>query len=261
MFASLRSIQAVISKSRPLFCSVFFAVSSGCSSYTPKPLPTVEFSSIPVQYTEGDIQLGAEVYVQLDRQTAVFDAELSKCSVLPVRVLVRNLGQRAVWVRSTDVELDLPDGPQLTPIDVFTVGRCGETLARGEPPTPIIAPPAPLWGLGPQVGAVSGLIGATIGLGSLAVAEASVNNPRIAHYQKIELRAAVLRQNESTHGFVFFYVPPDNQLSDTAVMNVRLHDAEDDSSFSVRLPLSGLRFETQSPGSKPEKTGNSGRKP
>jgi hypothetical protein len=87
---------------------------------------------------------------------------------------------------------------------------------------------------------MAGLIGAAVGVASLAAAEAGAKDPRIAHYQRIELRGALLRQHESTHGFIFFYILPDKQLPDTAELVVRLNDAVDESSFSVRLPFSGL---------------------
>ena len=105
-----------------------------------------------------------------------------------------------------------------------------------------------------QAGSMVGLIGAAVGVASLAAAEAGVKDPRIAHYQRIELRGALLRQHESTHGFIFFHIPPDRQFPDAAELVVRLNDAVDESSLSVRLPLSGLILQTGSPGVGIEKT-------
>ena len=231
-----------------LICSVLLAVSSGCASNAAKPVPLPEFSAMPARCTQGDVQLGGDAYAQSDRQAAVFDAELGKCGVLPIQLVVQNMGQRAVWVRSTEVRLDFADGTELSPIDVFTVGRCGSALAAGEQPPPIVAPTHPMWGLGPQAGSMAGLIGAAVGVTSLAAAEAGAKDPRVAHYQRIELRGALLRQHESTHGFIFFHIPQDKQLPDTAELVVRLNDAVDESSFSVRLPLSGLILQAGSPG-------------
>jgi hypothetical protein len=96
-----------------------------------------------------------------------------------------------------------------------------------------------MWGLGPQAGSLAGLIGAAVGLASYASAESGARDPRVANYQRNELRGALLRQHDSTHGFVFFYVPSEKQMTETVELIVRLHDAEDESSIAVRVPLTG----------------------
>jgi hypothetical protein len=189
---------------------------------------------------ERDIRIGVDPYIETERQAAVFDIDLGKCRVLPIQLLVQNQGQRALWVRSTEVRLDFTDGTQLRPIDVFAVGRCESAGAAGEQPSLITPPTQPMWGLGPQAGAVSGLVGAAVGVTSFAIAEGSVRDPRTADLQRKELRGALLRQNDSTNGFIFFYIPLDKQLPDNAELVVQLHDILDESSFAVRLPLTQL---------------------
>lgn len=187
-----------------LFCSVLLITSGGCASYTAKPVPVPEFGAMPVRYMERDMRIGVDPYIEIERQAAVFDVDLGKCRVLPIQLLVQNQGQRAVWVRSTDVRLNFADGTQLSPIDVFTVGRCGSPGTVGEQPSPVTPPTQPMWGLGPQAGALAGLVGAAVGATSLAIAEGSARDPRTADLQRKELRGSLLRQNNSTNGFIFF---------------------------------------------------------
>ncbi len=220
---------------------VLLIISGGCASYTAKRMPAPQFSAMAVRYTEGDIRIGADPYLDADRQTAAFDVDLSKCGVLPIQLFVQNQGERALWVRPTEVKLDFADGTQISPIDVFTVGRCGKVGPGGEQASLITPPTQPMYGLGPQAGAAAGLFGVLIGVTSLAVAETGARDPRVVNYRENELRGALLRKNDSTHGFVFFYAPSDKQLSNSADLVVRFNDAADESSFTVRLLVSILK--------------------
>lgn len=194
---------------------------SGCASHTPSSMPVPKAGAMLAWRTEGSVAIGADPYVEKDRQKAIFDGDLAAAGVLPILVLIRNEGSRVRFVRASTITLTLPDGGELGPVGTTAVvakmesaaGVIGSTIAFG-------------------------IIGALVAGGAQDKARAS----RLADYQSKQLQTVKLRKGESTHGFVYFIPPPGTAFFTEATLAVKVVDVEDFASFAVRLPLSGLDF-------------------
>ena len=192
---------------------------TGCASYTPSSMPVPKAGGMPVERTEGDVAVGADPYVEEDRQKVVFDGALTDEGVLPVLVHVRNEGRRRLLVRPSTMTLTFRDGSQVSPVGATAVAAKIESSA--------------------------GVIGWTIAFGLIGFlaassAEDKARAARLADYRSKELQDVTLAKGEATHGFVYFIPPPGTPSFTEAVLTVKLVDAEDFTGIVVRLPLSEL---------------------
>src|SRR3990170_2939209 len=189
---------------------------TGCASYTPSSMPVPKAGGMPVERTEGDVAVGADPYVEEDRQKVVFDGALTDEGVLPVLVHVRNEGRRRLLVRPSTMTLTFRDGSQVSPVGATAVAAKIESSA--------------------------GVIGWTIAFGLIGFlaassAEDKARAARLADYRSKELQDVTLAKVEATHGFVYFIPPPGTPSFTEAVLTVKLVDAEDFTGIVVRLPL------------------------
>lgn len=88
---------------------------TGCASYTPSSAPIPKGADMLAWHSEGGLGVGADPYVDLEEQEAVFDVNLMAGGVLAINLLVQNDSDRQLLVRRTDILLVLPDGTQLRP--------------------------------------------------------------------------------------------------------------------------------------------------
>lgn len=58
----------------------------GCASYKASSAPVLKVADMPAWRVEGPLALGAEPYVELDRQ-AMFGGNAMKAGILPIQVL------------------------------------------------------------------------------------------------------------------------------------------------------------------------------
>ncbi|MFQ5520114.1 MAG: hypothetical protein ACE5FK_01850 [Candidatus Methylomirabilia bacterium] len=194
---------------------------TGCASYTPSSAPIPKAEAMPVWTTEGTVALGADPYVQPDRQTAVFDADLNGAGVLPIQVLLRNEGTRQRLIRPSNMSLVLPVGSEISSAGASAVAA--------------------------KLESTGGVVGASIAFGLIGFlvassAEDKARAARLADYRGKELQDVTLKKDESAHGFVYFIPPPGTPAFDDATLTVRFVDVEEATSFVVRLRLSGLGF-------------------
>lgn len=195
---------------------------SGCASYTTTSLAVPGAAEMRAQKAESDVFVGADPYVQPERQKAIFDADLAGEDVIPVRLLVRNDSARRFLVRPSSMTLALPDGTQIP--------SAGATAVAAK--------------LDQGVGEVIGW-GIAFGLIGMLAASAnkdSVRSARLSDYRSKELPEVSLARGESAHGFVFFIPPRGTAAFGEATLGVRVVDIAEGASFDVRLPLTGLGF-------------------
>jgi len=201
---------------RTLSALVLISV-AGCSSFTPGAAPVPKPSSMPVWRVEGFVGVGADPYVQAERQNAVFDAELNEVGVLPIQVFIQNHGDRPVVIRSSDMRLVLPSGRTVDP------SGATEVVVKMEK-HPVL-----------------------FRFGSAGVGHVFEMRDRRADYLRKKFGDVVLGKEESVHGFVYM-IPPRGPFSDVireATLSVRFVDPENATSFVVNVPLKGLAFATK----------------
>lgn len=195
---------------------------SGCASYTTTTLAVPGSGEMRAQKAESDVLVGADPYVQVERQKAVFDADLGGEDVIPVRLLVRNDSARRLLVRPSSMTLALPDGAQIPSAGATAVAA---KLDQG---------------VGEVIG--WGIAFGIIGMLAASANKDSVRAARLQDYRSKELPEVSLAKGESAHGFVFFIPPRGTNPFGEATLSVRFVDVAEGTSFDLRVPLTGLGF-------------------
>jgi hypothetical protein len=194
----------------------------GCASYKASSAPVPKAADMPAWRAEGPLGVGADPYVELDRQKEMFGGNAKKAGILPIQVIVQNKGDRQLLVRESDMSLVLANKVELSPS-----GATG-AAARLESSNDIIA-----------ASACCGLIG-------FAVASSSADKRREARledFKRKEFKKVTLRRGEIGYGFVYYIPPEGTEPFSTAILKVRFVDVEEATSTVVSLPLSGLDLE------------------
>jgi hypothetical protein len=194
----------------------------GCASYKASSAPVPKAADMPAWRAEGPLGVGADPYVELDRQKEMFGGNAKKAGILPIQVIVQNKGDRQLLVRESDMSLVLANKVELSPS-----GATG-AAARLESSSDIIA-----------ASACCGLIG-------FAVASSSADKRREARledFKRKEFKKVTLRRGEIGYGFVYYIPPEGTEPFSTAILKVRFVDVEEATSTVVSLPLSGLDLE------------------
>lgn len=195
---------------------------TGCASYTTTTLAVPGAAEMRAQKAEADVLVGADPYVEPERQKAIFDAPLGEEGVIPVRLLVRNDGTRRLLVRPSSMTLALGDGARIP--------SAGATAAAARLDQ----------GVGEVIG--WGIAFGVIGMMAASANKDSVRAARLQDYRSKEMPEVSLAKGESAHGFVFFIPPRGSGPIDEATLGIRFVDIAEGTSFDVRLPLSGLGF-------------------
>jgi hypothetical protein len=193
----------------------------GCASYGAGAAPVPKPEGMPVWRAMEQVAAGADPYVQLKRQEAVFDADLNEVGVLAIQVLLANHSDRSLLVRSSDMRLVLPDG------------RTIETSGASRVMAHLEKPHVHFWAT-----FFLGLPGA-LGAASYSDTEKAA---RLTDYRNKQFHDVTLGKGESAHGFLFLIpstgTPPFNE----ATMTIRFVDTDTASSLTVNLPVTGLGF-------------------
>jgi hypothetical protein len=182
---------------------------------------------MPGWVTEGAVAVGADPYVQAERQKEVFDGDLSGAGILPVQVLFENRGDRRLLVRRSDILLELPDGTRLSPVGAMAAAARLDSYAG--------------------IGAAGFANVLTLGLAApiyhvATLSEQRAREARLADFTQKELQDVTLEKDGSLHGFVFFIPPQGTPAFNEASLEVRIVDVEVGSTIVLRLPLMGLGF-------------------
>jgi hypothetical protein len=211
----------------------------GCASYQGKPAPMPMPKNMPYSYSDDEMAIYADPYVQLGRQREYFDAELSKMGVIPIQLLIQNKSDGPL--PCTAISLELPDGAQIprSHLDDFMRERSlsQDELRKLKAPPKEEEPrtePSEAARMAGELGkaALEGaVVGAIQGALPLIIISSPVWGPivyavyrskqawlgRLSDYHDKELESyIVLNKGGSTQGFIFFVVPPDVDLSGAA---------------------------------------------
>jgi hypothetical protein len=185
---------------------------------------------------EGTVAVGVDPYLRADRSQAVFGADLPAAAVVPLQVVIRNLGQRPVRIEVRNFRLSLPDQ------EVVGSRPAAEVAAL------LSRPSGAANQASTGIGVLGGLGGAIGGLAAKAVggavsetiqgSEQEAFAARRADYARKQLKDVVLGVGESTRGFLFFGLPDGTASLDEATLVLDLPDG----GASVRVPLTGLGY-------------------
>lgn len=104
------------------------SLAEGCATsyarrYRPIPVEPKLLAAIPQGVKDENLEIGADAFAEVNRQKALFRADLSTIRVLPVLIRVANLGQRTYRLRQADISLLGPDGQVLNRLPAGTVAR------------------------------------------------------------------------------------------------------------------------------------------
>lgn len=191
----------------------------GCASYTPKDVAVPKPAVMPAWVRDGAVAVGADPYLEKERQKAAFDGDMSEEGILPVQLFVLNEGPRRLLVRASDMTLVFADGRQIASAGATAVATrfdqgMGEVIG---------------WGIGFGI----------IGVLAASANKETVRTARLSDYRSKELAEVFLDPGQSAHGFVFFIPPIGTTGIADGVLLVHFVDANDASRQSVRVPLRG----------------------
>jgi len=212
-------MRRIASRSTALLVVIVFG--TACASYKGRTMSAPTAGAMPGWRVDGDVGVGADVYAAGQRQKAAFDADLSKDAILAVHVLVENQGARRLTVRPSEMILTLADNRQIA-----------------STPSSLVAA---------KVGEDDNVIGFALGFGLIGYlaassAEERARADRVRDYRDKEFPEVTLTPRRSAHGVVFFVPPPATPAFDTATLTIKAIDADDASSRSIGVPLTGLGF-------------------
>ena len=165
------------------------------------------------------LKVGVNPYVNSEKSTEVFGADLKEAGILALRVIVANYGQRRLAVRKSDFLLRLPTDREYIPAPITSVATRLESSAG------VIA-----WAIGFGI----------IGLLAASSQQEKADSARRTDLRNKEFRDTTLAPQEEAHGFLFFLIPENvKQLNDT-VLVVRAIDVADATGIKMTVPLEGL---------------------
>lgn len=199
--------------------SIILVAISGCAHYSSTSAPIPVVGSMPVCQTEGALEVGADPYIQPDRQKTVFGCDLNAVGILPIQVYVQNKGKDRLLIRPSDMVLEFPDGTQISPVGASAAAAKMESIGR-------------------VVGA--SLAFGLIGMLAASKAEDKARADRLEDYRRKELQEAKLGKGDSAHGFLYFSPAQGTQALSSGVLLIRAVNVDDGSSFVARVPLTGL---------------------
>ena len=231
-------------------CTSLFFAQWGCATeveYAAKPVPAPISGDMPRWMFEQGVGVGADPYVEPERQEAFFGLRLGEMSVLPVQLLIRNDSDSSILVRPYEVVLLLPEGLAVAPVS------SGEAVARG------MGAPVEFSPLGHTAVGGAPLVGAHFGprayggASALAAVEGTMllselNTERelyrqlVTDYRSKELGEVVLKKNEARYGFVYFILPLETVFPSDVKLAVRVIDNEDARSSVVEVSLGNLNL-------------------
>jgi hypothetical protein len=190
---------------------------AGCASREAREVIPPEISGMPFSVREGDVSLGADPYVQSERQEQVFAADLSEQAVLPVQVVMANSADSQLQVDPALFKLALPGRETTAP-------RPGVEVAMMFPPEAGVAHYATtgvavLGGLAGPIGAIAGRVAGLLGALMLNQMDGDTAQSRQDDYLRREFRAGRIGRGETARGFLYFVLPRGTPPFDEAMLS------------------------------------------
>lgn len=179
--------------------------------------------AMPFKGANFTVEIRADPYSQVERQERYLEADLKAAGVLPVHVIIRNLGEDKLKVSPRMFTLDLPTGPTVR------AGYVGDVMVRpwrGEKISNLRSQRL-------AAGIVSGLF---LGIGILPGLVEDYHKREEA-YRAAVLSEKVLDKGETAKGFLFFVIPRGVPLFSSATLRAKIPGARSASPREISLPM------------------------
>lgn len=183
-----------------ILCQLF-----GCAAYSTRDAKALQPEGMPYVQTDANLSMGADPYVQAERQEQVFGADLLAAAILPVQVTVVNVGDTTLRIEPDHFKLYIS-------ADSMTTHRPGHEVAKIFAPTEGVADYATsgvgmLGGLAGPIGSMAGRVVALLSAGALSSSRSEAIQAREADYTRKELKPTLLGKTQLVRGFLFFVLP------------------------------------------------------
>jgi hypothetical protein len=197
---------------------------------------------MPVRQTKELVTVGADPYIERNRQMEVFGRDLNEAGVLPIQIFLQNLGDGQLWIQRVEVALELPDGSRVSPTRATVADKY-------KTPEPVEEEPATSGGS--VLGALALIFilplllsppGQAVGNVGAAFSREAGERQTEDYWNK-ELKDTILEKGASVHGFVYFILPGAVQFSTEATLVLPVIDLDKATRLTFRLPL---RFQSTS---------------
>ncbi|MFQ5579074.1 MAG: hypothetical protein ACE5FZ_00540 [Nitrospiria bacterium] len=198
-----------------LFYIVLFNALSGCASYKATQAPMPEPGNMMAWKTEQKVDVGVNPYISPKDQKQFFGANIKDKGILAIQVYLKNNGKRVMLARPSDMLLKLPQGKELTS------ARTSEVVSK-------LQKSGSFWG--------------TFFFGFIGMMAAESSNDRanasmLSDFRNKEFHEVRLKNDDSTHGFIYFVIPEQHSDDPDATLLVRVVDAEEATSIVIKLPI------------------------
>lgn len=212
---------------------------AGCASYSAHDAAELRPEAMPYHGSDAALTLGADPYVQPERQQRVFGADLVAVAVIPVQVAVANNGNEPLPIEPDHFRLQWHD-------QQMTEHRPGHEVAKLLAPGEGVADYATtgigmLGGLAGPIGAAAGRLVALLSAGALGQSRADAAQAREADYYRKELKATRLAGRQWVRGFLFFVLPRETPAFRDPILSLAVF-REQQQIADIRLPLKGLVY-------------------
>ena len=188
------------------------------------------------------VVIGVDPYVQPDKSKALFGEDLLAVAVIPLQVVVQNIGEHPVHIEAKNFKLSLPGEEVVAP-------RPGsEVAALFSPQTGILDHASTGIGLiGRLGGAIGGSVANVVGgvvSGSVKGSQQDVFLARQEDYTRKELKGVTLGRNESIRGFLFFSLPAGTATFNEATLILNMYET-DTKITSIKVALKDIGYKVK----------------
>jgi hypothetical protein len=220
---------------------LFLTACSACGvPYVAKPAPMPQLEVMPWSHTERGVAVGTDPYVQVGRLKQIFGHDLAIYEIIPLQILVKNMGGRRLWLQRSAIHLERPDGLEIAPLRATAVAKMALPPAPYTPGEVVIST---LLNMPVLVVLNEVTAGSSETLSRIAGKADQLPNPDgLTDYWRKELKDAILDSGESVQGFVYYPWPRTAPVFEEATLVMPLIELEGATRLVIRLRLRGLQI-------------------
>jgi hypothetical protein len=187
-----------------------------------------------VKRTQAGVQVSVEEFFSPQKSRRAFDTDLGSQSILPLLVRVENEGTETYKLQQSQIRASL-DGQQLSllyPHEAASRGASRDAAWNALVNTAAMGPFAMYWSIA--------------GLALSAQQTKNVNRQIEQHFESLELQDSLLKPDDTTAGFIYFYLPGSTKRLENLMLEITLESdpAEDQAAKKLFYRLHFPTIET-----------------